>query len=155
MFWTSNGLHPIFTYIPFKVQMFLTLWKPYVMFPLNSLLCSYNCFSCGDVICGIFYLCSLSYLSCGDVIYDITIVFLTTWTIGGTALTTISTTNGSILPLIIFYAFKFMFSYSLFPPKPKVRPSSILLFFLRALLKEFTTTFFLFSSVVYISSLVL
>jgi hypothetical protein len=48
-----------------------------------------------------------------------------------------------------------MFSYSLFPPKPKVRPSSILLFFLRALLKEFTTTFFLFSSVVYISSLVL
>jgi hypothetical protein len=37
MFRTCNGLHPIFTYIPFKVQMFLTLWKPYVMFPLNSL----------------------------------------------------------------------------------------------------------------------
>jgi hypothetical protein len=36
----------------------------------------------------------------------------------------------------------------------RVPPSSTLLFFLRTLLKEFATTFFLFSSVVYISSLV-
>jgi hypothetical protein len=38
MLWTSNGLHPIFIYIPIKVQMLLTLKKPYVMFPLNFLI---------------------------------------------------------------------------------------------------------------------
>jgi hypothetical protein len=32
-----SGFHPIFIYIPFKVQMFFTFWKPYVMFPLNFL----------------------------------------------------------------------------------------------------------------------
>ncbi len=37
MFQTCSGFHLIFTYIPFKVQMFLTLLKPYVMFPFDSL----------------------------------------------------------------------------------------------------------------------
>jgi hypothetical protein len=44
---------------------------------------------------------------------------------------------------------------SLFIPELEAFPSSTLFFLLRALLGEFTTTFFLFSSVVYISSLVL
>ncbi len=35
--WTLNGFHPIFIYIPINVEMFLTLWKPYVMFPFNFL----------------------------------------------------------------------------------------------------------------------
>jgi hypothetical protein len=35
MLWTCNGLHPIFIYIPMKVKMFFTLWKPCVMFPFN------------------------------------------------------------------------------------------------------------------------
>jgi hypothetical protein len=63
--------------------------------------------------------------------------------------------NGSTLPLIIFYALKFVRSCSLFTPKLEVLPSSILFFLLRALLGESTTTFFFFSSVVYISYLVL
>ncbi len=37
MLWTYSGLHPIFIYIPIKVQMFLTFQKPCVMFPLNFL----------------------------------------------------------------------------------------------------------------------
>jgi len=135
--------------------MFLTFWKPYVMFPFNSLLCSYNCLSYGDVICGISYLCSFGYLYCGDVICGIAIVFLTTWTIGGTTFTIVGTTNGSTLPLIIFYALKFVLSCSLFIPKLKVRPSSTLFFLLRAFLGESVTTFFLFSNVVCIFSLVL
>ncbi len=35
--WTCNGLHPIFIYISIKVQMFITLQKPCVIFPLNFL----------------------------------------------------------------------------------------------------------------------
>jgi hypothetical protein len=102
-----------------------------------------------------FFLCSLGYISCGDVICGIVVVCLTTWTIGGIALTIVGTTNGSSLPLIIFCALKFVLTCSLFTPKPKFHPSSILFFLLRALLGEFATTFFLFFSVLYISSLVL
>jgi hypothetical protein len=32
-----SGFHSIFIYIPFKVQMFFTFWKRYVIFPLNFL----------------------------------------------------------------------------------------------------------------------
>jgi hypothetical protein len=46
-------------------------------------------------------------------------------------------------------------SYSLFTLKHEAPPSSTLFFFLKAFLGEFVATFFLFSSVVYISSLVL
>jgi hypothetical protein len=66
-----------------------------------------------------------------------------------------STVNGSTLPFIIFCALKFVLSYSLFTPEPKAPPSSTLFFLLKALLKKFAITFFLFSSVVYMSSLVL
>ncbi len=122
---------------------------------LTPWLYSLNCLSYGDVICGISYLCSLGYLSCGDVIYDIVVVCLTTCTTSDIALTIVGTVDGSILPLIIFYAFKSVHSYSLFIPEPKSPPSSTLFFLLRVLLEEFVATFFLFSSVVYISSLVL
>jgi hypothetical protein len=47
-----------------------------------------------------------------------------------------------------------MFSCSLFTFEPKAFLSSILIFLFRALLGESAATFFLFSSVVYISSLV-
>jgi hypothetical protein len=48
-----------------------------------------------------------------------------------------------------------MLPCSLFTLEPEAPPPSILFFLLRALLGEYATTFFLFSSVVYISSLVL
>jgi hypothetical protein len=48
-----------------------------------------------------------------------------------------------------------MFSYSFFTPKPKAPPSSTLFFLLRALIGKSVVAFFLFSSVVYNSSLVL
>jgi hypothetical protein len=44
---------------------------------------------------------------------------------------------------------------SFFTLKPEAPPSSTLLFFLKALLGEFVVAFFLFSNIVYISSLVL
>jgi hypothetical protein len=52
------------------------------------------------------------------------------------------TADGSILPFIIFYAFKFMLSYSLFTPKHESPPSSTLLFLLKALIGKFIATFF-------------
>ncbi len=48
----------------------------------------------------------------------------------------------------------YVLSYSFFSPKPEAPPSSILLFFLKALLGEFVVAFFFFSTIVYISSLV-
>jgi hypothetical protein len=59
------------------------------------------------------------------------------------------------MPLIIFYAFRSVLSYSFFTFEPKVASSSTLFFFLRALLGEFVAICFLFFSVIYISSLVL
>jgi hypothetical protein len=58
------------------------------------------------------------------------------------------------MPLIIFYALTYVFSYSHFTFELEVLLSSTLFFFLKAL-REFATTFFMFSNVVYISSLVL
>jgi hypothetical protein len=97
---------------------------------------------------GISCFCSLSYLSWGDVIWGTIAVYLTTYT-------TVGTTNGSTLLFIIFYALKFMLSCSLFTLEPQALLSSTLFFVLRALLGKFVADFFLFSSVIYISSLVL
>ncbi len=152
MFRTCSGFHPIFTYNPFKVQMLLTLQKPYVMFPLTPQLCSFSCPSCGDVICGISCLRSLNYFSCGNVIYGTIVICLIAYTIVGTAFTIVGTIDGSTLPFIIFCAFKFVISYSLFTPKHEALPSSIMFFLLITLLGEFVATFFLFSNVVFISS---
>jgi len=69
--------------------------------------------------------------------------------------TTVGTKDGSTLPVIILCAFPSTISHSLFIPKPKAPLSSTLFFLLRALLKIFVATFFLFSNVVYTSSLVL
>ncbi len=111
-------------------------------------LCSLNCLSYGNVICGISYLCSLDYLSYGNVICGIIVVCLI-------ACTTISTADGSILPLIIFYALKYVLSCSFYTPQLEAPPSLTLFFLLRTLLGEFDVAFFLFFSVVCISSLVL
>jgi hypothetical protein len=109
--WASNGFHPIFIYIPIKVQTLFTLLKPCVMFLLTSCLYSFNYFSygdvicgtsclcslyypsCGDVICGTSGLCSLYYPSCGDVICGTFVVCLVAYTTVGTAHTTISTAH--------------------------------------------------------------
>ncbi len=154
LFWTYNGLHPIFTYIPFKVQMLLTLWKPYVMFPLNPMALLLQLSLLWQ--CHLWYLLPLllNCLSCGNVIYGTARVCLTTCTTNGTTLTIVGTIYGSTLPLIIFCALKSMLSCSLFIPELEALPSSTLFFLLRKLLGEFITTFFLFFSVVYISSLV-
>jgi hypothetical protein len=115
---------------------------------LTPWVCSFNYPSCGDVICGISCFCSFNCLPCEDVIYGTAEVCLTTYTIIGIA-------DGSTLPFIIFCAFKSVPSCSLFTLEPKVLPFSTLFFHLRALLREFVAAFFLFFSVVYISSLVL
>jgi hypothetical protein len=114
---------------------------------LISSLYSLNHLFCGDVICGTSYLYSLSCLSCGDVICGTFTVYLATYT-------TIGTKDGSTLPVIILCAFPSMISRS-FIPKPKAPLSSTLFFLLRALLKNYVAAFFLFSNVVYTSSLVL
>jgi hypothetical protein len=64
------------------------------------------------------------------------------------------TADGSILRFIIFYAFKFVLSYSLVIPKLEA-PPSIQFFILKALLRKYVVTLFLFFSGVSISSLVL
>ncbi len=123
---------------------FLTLW-----------LSSFSCLSSRDVICGTSCLCSISYVSCGVIICGIFIICLATYTTIDNALTTISIIDGSTLPLVILCALKFVLSCSLFTLEHEALPSSTLLFLLRALLGEFVATFFLFSNVVCISSLIL
>jgi len=113
-----------------------------------------SCFFSGDVICGTSCFYSLNFLSCGDVICDTCAVYLATCTIVGTTRTIVGITNGSTLPFIIFFAFTFVLSYSLFTLEFKAPPSSTMFFFLRTRLGEFATTFYLFSSVFYISCLV-
>jgi len=98
---------------------------------------------------------SFSCLSYGDVTYGTYTKCLVNYTIVGTAYTIIGTANGSTLPLVIFHALALVLSYSLFTLELEALLSSTLFFFLRALINEFIATFFLFSSVVYISSLVL
>jgi hypothetical protein len=79
MLWTCSGLHPIFIYICIKVQMFVTFYKPYVMFLSNFLPLFFNHFSCGDVIFGTSCLYSFSYVSCGVFIFGIFAICLTTY----------------------------------------------------------------------------
>ncbi len=95
-----------------------------------------------------FYLCSLSRLSRGNVIYGTSTYCLVACTIVGTI-------DGATLPLITFYVFAYVLSYSFLIPEPKAPPCSAFFFLLRALLGDFVATFFLFSSEVSISSLVL
>ncbi len=122
---------------------------------LTSLLCSLNCLSCDDVIHSISCLCSFGYLIYGDVIYDIVIFYLTTFTTSGITLTTIGTAYGSTIPFIIFCAFKYVLSCTLFTPKPEAPPSSTQFFLLKSLIGKSTTTLFWLYNVVYISSLVI
>ncbi len=100
-------------------------------------------------------LCSLNWVSYGDVICGIFVTCLTMCTTIGIVFTTIGIANGSAMPLIIFCALKFVLSCSLLTLEHEVPPSSTLFFFLRALLGKSIATFFLFSNVVCISSLVL
>jgi hypothetical protein len=118
------------------------------MFPLNFMALFLQLFLHGAVNYGTscFYFCKCVY--CGVLISGISVIYLATCTIVGTA-------DGSTLPLIILCAFKSTLSYSLFTPKPKVPPSSIMFFFLKALIGKFAATFFPFSSVVYISLVLL
>ncbi len=115
---------------------------------LTPWLCSFNCFSCGNVTCGISYIYSLGYLSYGDVIYGIAIVYLT-------ALTIVGIVDGSTLPFIIFCALKSMLSCSLFTPNLEAHPSSTLFLLLKTLFGKFVVDFFLFSNAFSIPSLVL
>jgi hypothetical protein len=101
-----------------------------------------NFMSC-SLLTSSFY--SLNCFSDGDVIYGIPRVCLTTYTNISTIITIASTTDGSTLPLIIFY--------SLFILKLKVPPSSTLFFFLKALLGKSMVAFFLSFSGIYISYL--
>ncbi len=103
---------------------------------------------------GTFRLCSLSCLSYGVVIFGTYIIYLVAYTTIGTIHTTISIVDGSILPLIILCALTFVLSCSLFILKHEAL-SSTLFILLRALLGKSAPAFFLFSNVVYISSLVL
>jgi len=96
---------------------------------LTPWLCSLNYLSCGNVIYGISCVCSFGYLSCGDVIYGIVVVYLTACTIIGTI-------NGSIFPLIIFCALKFVLSCSLFTHELEALPSSPLFFLLKHLFES-------------------
>jgi hypothetical protein len=101
------------------------------------------------------HLCPLDSLSYGNVIYGTSIVCPATCIIVDTAHTIVNTTDGSIHPFIIFCAFTSMLSCSLFTHNPEAPPSSTLIFFFKIFLGEFVVTFFLFSNVIYISSLVL
>jgi hypothetical protein len=92
--------------------------------------------SCGDVICSTFYLYSLDCLSCGNVICGTFEVCLVTYITINTIHTIVRIIDGSILPLIIFCALTYVFSYSLFIPEPKAPPSSTLFFLLKTLLEN-------------------
>ncbi len=147
MLWTYNGLHPIFIYIPIKVQMFFTFWKPYVMFLLNFLPLLHQL--------SLMWRCHLWYLlplfpqmfflwSC-DLWYFCSLFWClyNCWHFKWFHSTP-----------IIFCALTFVLSCSLFTFKLEAPPSSTLFFLLRAFLREFIIAFFLFSSVICITFLV-
>ncbi len=159
MLWISNGIHPI--YIPIKVQMFFTLYKPCVMFPFNflplllqlSFLWRCHLWYFLPLLphlsllwnCQLWYfLYSLNCPSYGNVIYGTSAIYLATYTIIGTAYTTIGTTYGSTLTFIIFCAIISMLSCSFFILKLDVPLSSTLLFFLKTLLNESAQPFLCF-----------
>jgi len=125
LLWICNGFHPIFIYICIKMHIFSPFANLVSCSFLTSWLYSLSCLSYGDVIYGTSYLCSLSCVSCGIIICGISIVYLVACTIVGIAFTTINSANGSTMPLIIFYAFISMLSYSLFTPKLEAPPSQL------------------------------
>ncbi len=118
---------------PFGTLMSCSLLTPWP--------CSLNCPSCGDVICGISCLCSFCCVSYGNVICGIVVVSLTTYITVGITLTIVGIADGSIMPLIIFCALKFVLSCSLFTLKLEAPPST-LFFLFKTLLGKFATTFF-------------
>ncbi len=120
---------------------------------LTSWLYSLNYLFCEDAIYRTSSLCPLNYVFCGVGIYGISAVCLATCATIGITLTIVGTTYGSTMPLIIFYALKFVLSCFVFTPKLEAPPSSTLLFLLRSFLRESIVAFFMFSNVVYISSL--
>ncbi len=95
-----------------------------------------------------FYLCSFSCFSRGNVICNTFTNYLATCTIIGTA-------DGATMPLITFYALAYVLSYSLLTLEHEAPPCLTLFFFLRTHFGNYAATFFLFSNDVYISSLVL
>ncbi len=129
MLWTFMAIHPVFINVPISLWMFLTLWN------------------LGTILFFTFFLYSLIYLSCGDDIYGTSTFYL--------PISTNGTIDGATLPLIIFWACASMLSCFFLTLDPKAPPSSILFFFLRALLGNFATTLFLYSNVTCISSLIL
>jgi hypothetical protein len=86
--------------------------------------------------------------SYGDVIYGTSVDYLVTYT-------TIGTTDGATLPLITFCALASVFFYSFLIHELEAPPSLAMFFFLRTFLGDYYATFFLFSSAIYISFLVL
>ncbi len=82
-------------------------------FVLTSWFYSFNFLSCGDVSHNTYCLYSFGCLSYGNVICGICTICLAAYTIVDIH-TIVGTIDGSILPLIIFCAFTFMISYSLF-----------------------------------------
>jgi hypothetical protein len=113
---------------------------------LTPWLCFLNYLSCGNVIYGISCLCSFSHLSCGNVNYGTLVIYLICmyhyW-------------HFRWFHSTPHHFLKSVLSCSFFTLELEVPPSSTLFFFLRTLFRKSATTFFLFSSVVYISSWVL
>ncbi len=159
MLWISNGIHPI--YIPIKVRMFLTLYKPCVMFPFNflplllqlSFLWRCHLWYFLPLLpqlsflwnCQLWYfLYSLNCPSYGNVICGTSANYLAAYTIIHITCTTIGTAYGSTLPFIIFCAIISMLSCSFFIPKLDIPLSSTLFFFLKTLLSESTQPFLCF-----------
>ncbi len=97
---------------------------------LTLCLCTLNCLSCGDVLCGTFVLCLVAYSNVG-------------------------TTYGATLPFIIFCACAFVLLCSFLVHDHEAPPSSTLFFHLRAFLVDFVAIFLIFSSVICIYFLVL
>ncbi len=149
--WTSNGLHPIFVYIPIKMQMLLTLQKPCVMsllyfFPLFlQLPFLWRCHLQYFLLllphlsflwtCHLWYLCSLS--SC---LYHCWHCMYHDWHYKWFHFAP------HHFLCLYFYSLLFLFTH-----ERKVPPSSTLFFLLRTLFGKSIATFFLF---VCISSLI-
>ncbi len=155
MLWTCSGFHPIFIYIPIKVHVFFTPWKPCVMFPLNflvllpqlSLLCRCHLWYLLPLLLQLSFLwnCHLWYFCIRfGCLYNYWHYPYHYWHCRWFHFAL----HHFLCPYI--YAIMFLFTFELEAP-----PSSTLFFLLKTLFKESIVAFFLFSSIVCISSLVL
>ncbi len=133
MLWTFMAVHPVFINVPICLWMLFYLWNPSIMFFLGLCVYSLICLSCG---------------SCGDDICGTSTLFLP-------SCMNVSIVDGAILPFIIFWTHAFVFSYCFLFLNLKAPPSLAFLFFLRSFPGDFAITFFLFSNVACIFSLVL